>query len=69
MIPALAFIPPNDVVNAFERLINLIRNQYGDAADRVLGYFEDTYIKVEKKRSLSYPKLSNSDAEYASSNS
>ena len=44
MIPALAFIPPNDVVNAFERLINLIRNQYEDVADRVLGYFEDTYI-------------------------
>ena len=30
MIPALTFIPPNDVVDAFERLIEVIRNQYGD---------------------------------------
>ena len=44
MIPALAFIPPNDVVDAFERLTDLIRNQYGDATDGVLDYFEDTYI-------------------------
>ena len=29
MIPALAFIPPNDVVDALERLTDLIRNQYG----------------------------------------
>ena len=44
MIPALAFIPPNDVVDAFERLTDLIRNQYGDATDGALDYFEDTYI-------------------------
>ena len=28
MIPALAFIPPNDVVDVFDRLTDLIRNQY-----------------------------------------
>ena len=44
MIPAFAFIPPNDVVDAFERLIEVIRNQYGDETDGVLDYFEDTYI-------------------------
>ena len=44
MIPALAFIPPNDIVDAFKRLTDLIRNQYGDATDGVLDYFEDTYI-------------------------
>ena len=44
MIPALVFISPNDVVDAFERLTELIRNQYGDATDGVLDYFEDTYI-------------------------
>ena len=44
MVPALAFIPPNGVVDAFERLTDLIRNQYGDATDGVLDYFEDTYI-------------------------
>ena len=44
MISTIAFIRPNDVVGAFERLTDLIRNQYGDATDGVLGYFEDTYI-------------------------
>ena len=40
----LAFTPPNDAVDAFERLTDLIRNQYGDTTDGVLDYFEDTYI-------------------------
>ena len=44
MIPALAFIPPNYVADAFERLTDFIRNQYGNATDGVLDYFEDTYI-------------------------
>ena len=35
---------PNDAVDAFERLTDLIRNQYGDTTDGVLDYFEDTYI-------------------------
>ena len=42
MIPALAFIPPNNVVDAFERLTDLIENQHGDATEGVLDYFEDT---------------------------
>ena len=42
MIPALAFTPLNDVADAFERLTDLIRNQYGDAFDGVFDYFEDT---------------------------
>ena len=44
MIPVLAIITPNDAVHTFERLTNLIRNQYGDATDHVLDYFKDTYI-------------------------
>ena len=44
MIPALGFIPPNDVVDAFERLTDVIRNQYADETDGLLDYFEDTYI-------------------------
>ena len=44
MIPALAFVLPNDVADAFERLTDLIGNQHGDATNGVLGYFEDTYI-------------------------
>jgi len=44
MIAALAFIPPDEVVNAFDRLCEVIRNTYQNDADRVLDYFEDTYI-------------------------
>ena len=44
MIAALAFFPPQDVVNSFEELCVVIRNQYDGDADEVLDYFEDTYI-------------------------
>ena len=44
MTPALAFVPLNDVVDAFEKLADVIINQYADETDGVLGYFEDTYI-------------------------
>ena len=44
MIAALAFIPPGNVVNAFERLYEVIRNTYGIAVDAVLDYFKETYI-------------------------
>ena len=36
MIPVFAFIPPNDVADSFERLTDVIRNQYGDVNDGVL---------------------------------
>ena len=61
MIPALAFIPPNDEVDVFKRLTDLIKNQYGDATDGVLDYFEEE--KTQKKRSSSYPEFPNSDVE------
>ena len=44
MIAALAFLPPQDVVNSFEEFCVVIRNQYDGDADEVLNYFEDTYI-------------------------
>ena len=44
MISALAFLPPNDVQNSFDQLAALIRNQYGNATDGVLDYFEDNYV-------------------------
>ena len=44
MISALAFLPPNDVQNSFDQLAALIRNQYGNGADKVLDYFEDNYV-------------------------
>ena len=44
MIAALAFVPPQNVVNSFDELCVVIRNQYDGDADEVLDYFEDTYI-------------------------
>ena len=44
MISALAFVPPDDVQNSFDQLAALIRNQYGNGADKVLDYFEDNYV-------------------------
>lgn len=41
MISVLAFVPPNNVENAFDQLSAFIQNQYVIAADRVLDYFED----------------------------
>ena len=36
--------PPDDVIDVFERLSDLIRLQYGEEADELLDYFESTYI-------------------------
>ena len=44
MIAALAFLPPADVVPAFENLCDDIRHNYGVQADEILLYFEDNYI-------------------------
>ena len=43
MIAALAFLPPADVVPAFENLCDDIRHNYGVQADEILLYFEDKY--------------------------
>ena len=70
MILALAFSPPNDVVDAFKRLTDLIRNQYADATDGVPDYFEDTYIgRFRRNAARAIPKFPNSDVEYVSLNS
>ena len=44
MIAALAFVPPQDVVNSFDELCAVIVNQYDGDADEVLDYFENTYV-------------------------
>ena len=44
MIAALAFLPPQDVVNSFDELCVVIRNQYDGDADKVFDYLEDTYV-------------------------
>ena len=43
MIAALAFVPPQDVVNSFDEHCVVIQNQYDGDADEVLNYFDDTY--------------------------
>ena len=44
MISALAFLPPEDVIDGFEELSDVIRELYNDTVDDLLQYFEDTYI-------------------------
>ena len=44
MISALAFLPPEDVIDGFEELSDTIRELYNDTVDGLLQYFEDTYI-------------------------
>ena len=44
MIAALALVAPQDVVNSFDELCVVIRNQYDGDAHKVLDYFGDTYI-------------------------
>lgn len=39
MIPDLAFIPPNNVVETYERLTKVIRSQHIDETYVVLDYF------------------------------
>ena len=71
MISALAFLPPNDVQNSFDQLAALIRNQYGNATDGVLDYFEDNYVgrllqEVLSSKSSKSSNISNRILEYVS---
>ena len=44
MLAALAFVPPNDVIDSFDTLADYCRNGYGQDLDYMLDYFEDNYI-------------------------
>ena len=44
MISAIAFVPPDDVIESFDILTDELRRQFGDALEDLLQYFEDTYI-------------------------
>ena len=44
MFAALAFVPPNDVIDLFDTLADYSRNGYGQDLDDMLDYFEDNYI-------------------------
>ena len=42
MLTTLAFLPSQDVVRAFITLCIEIRTNFGNVADKLLAYFEDT---------------------------
>ena len=44
MLCALACLPPNDVVQGFDDLVDLIRANYNNDVEDLLEHFEDTYI-------------------------
>jgi len=46
-IPALAFVAPGQVIDAFERLSDHITENYGQEVDQLLDYFEVKHILVD----------------------
>ena len=44
MLAALALVPPNDVIDSFDTLVDYSRNGYAQDLDDMLDYFEDNYI-------------------------
>ena len=44
MLAALAFVPPNDVIDSFDTLADYSRNGYGQDFDDMLDNFKDNYI-------------------------
>ena len=50
-------MPPQDVANSFDELFVVIRNQYDGDADKVLGYFVDTYIGHVRRNAPRRPPL------------
>lgn len=53
MLPALAFIPSDEVVDAFETLQNTMPPE----ADPITDYFEDTYIGRTRRRNRRAPRF------------
>ena len=49
MLPALAFVPSDQVIDVFERFSDRVREIYGEEADQLLDYFEDTYIGTYRR--------------------
>ena len=46
MISAIAFVPPDDVIESFDILTDELRSQFGDALEDLLQYFEDTSVHI-----------------------
>ena len=50
MLPALAFVPEDAVVEAFGKLADIPGQPIPDETDAVVHYFEDTYIGLPRNR-------------------
>ncbi|XP_076057300.1 uncharacterized protein LOC143034842 [Oratosquilla oratoria] len=53
MIPALAFVPPEKVIEAFEKLQETLPPE----ADAIIDYFEDTYIGRRRRHTRRQPRF------------
>lgn len=53
MLPALAFIPPDSVIDAFETLQETMPPE----ADPIIDYFEDTYIGRTRRHNKQAPRF------------
>ena len=52
MLPSLALLPPNDVIDAFENI------PFSDATEPVISYFEDTYTDKKQRGQHRHPMFS-----------
>lgn len=57
MICALAFLPPQDVIEGFEQLCDFILENHGDQLENLLEYFEDNYIGRYRRNAPRRPAL------------
>ena len=57
MIAASVVLPHQDVINSFEELCVVTRNQYDGDADEMLNYFEGTYIGRFRRNAPRCPLL------------
>ena len=55
MLCAVAFLPPADIVQSFEELIDEIRNTYNKKVDKFLNYFKDNCISRLRKNAPFLP--------------
>ena len=55
MLYAVAFLPPADVVQGFQELVDEVRYIYNDEVDQLLDYFKDNFICCFRKNTLCRP--------------
>ena len=57
MLCAIAFLPPGDVTQGFEELVNEIGNSYNDAVAELLDYLEDNFMGRYRRNAPCRPPL------------